>query len=148
MNTNNIVVTTVACITLSSLAFACEIEFRPPVTHCFKSGPFAGHAVYFGNIETDAHGERVFHVSVQGPFKVSTEKGDTVIPLFGHMPFSSEAINKTHLAECDLKFSPDILLAKGIDIWRHQNGGVYSIAIDDAVVLGLETISLSKALKD
>ncbi len=128
-------------LAVSSFAAACGFEIRPPVTHCFKSGQFKGHAVYIGDPETDKNGQKIYHVSVQGPFKVSTKSGTKIIPIFGHMPFSSEAISKTSLESCDTEFSPENMLQQGIAEWRRQSGGIYSISIDDAVAIGLETMS-------
>ena len=128
---------------VSSFTNGCVTEIRPPDTYCFNEGKFKGHAVYIGRQETDPNGQKVFHVSVQGPFSVSEEQGVKIIPLFGHMPFSDNAITRTSLDKCEVEFAPEYMLKNGIDVWKEQNGGVYSIPIDDAISLGLETMQPS-----
>ena len=101
----------------------------------FKTDRFTENSVIIHHIQPFGEDLTSVHVTIKGAVRVSEDNSMN----FGHFPFEIEAF-KSSLKEL-LGHSNDghDTFNEGYKYWKNNNGGVFTVSIDDAIQMIVET---------
>ena len=95
----------------------------------YTRGQDAGSTLIVGQVDGDDVKPAVIHIRVEG---IASPHSDTPIEI-GHMPFTLEAMDASvvDLVAADVTLPAEF--AEGIATWKNQQGGVFSVAVAEAI---------------
>jgi len=111
------------------------MEIKAGQLWSFKTERFKDNAVVIHHIEPFADDLIAVHVTVKNDVMVS--EGQTIS--FGHFPFEQNSFKDSLNELIGISNEGYEAFKEGYEYWKNANGGVFTVSINDAIEMSVET---------